>query len=388
MDDQLCGTNVTGHTLSHLLSKSPKLHLNGHQLVNVEAVVIGENQGFTSKILRVTLKWSDASADMPKTVVVKVIGSTAMDQMLQHMPKEKIDAFYEQLRHAHNIECKIYDLEGLKKIVPMPVCYGKIESKDGKPGIMVLEDLGDRAVVLPMTSWPEGLTPGQAGQVLESLASVHAWSVNHTEWRKEIPSLKEFNVLEPLVESLVGMFPQSKKLFPDLFKDMTLERLTERINPKTYTELFGCDPKAKYNLPLVLVHGDVHVMNMMFNKKEDGKAGDKLVALIDWQISHQGCAAEDLARILVICLSTKNRREEGDKLVRRYVEVCISKIYSRNVCTLCIPQYIQYAQLVITLALYSRVEVPWYTIYPNIQVHQVQYTLRYIEYTLSYIKYT
>jgi len=227
---------------------------------------------------------------------------------------------------AHNIECAIYELSGLRDAVPMPRSYGSTPSFEKEPGIIALEDLSDKGIVLPITSFGNGLTPGQLDSILDALASVHAWSVNNTTWRQSIPSLAEFNVFEPMIESTLAMLPKSKEMFPDLFKDLDEKKLNEYINSEKYLEIFGGDPKGRYNFPLALVHGDVHIMNMMFDVKSAKVAGDKIVAVIDWQVAHQGCGLEDVARLLLMSISAEIRRKQGDQIVQRYVELFNSKL--------------------------------------------------------------
>lgn len=239
MDVKLCETNVTGATIEQLLSKSTELHLNSHRLIKIEAKITGEGQGFTSKVFRVSLTWSEPSPGLPKSVIVKVIGGTAIHDVFTSMSKDETEKLQATLFHAHNVECKVYDLKGLQAIVPMPRCYANVESAGKDPGIMILEDLGDAGFVLPLTTWGIGLTSGQLDQVLYALASVHAWSVNNTEWRKVIPSLSEFNILNIFVENLGSMFPQSKAAYPDLFQNLDEEKVRKYINSENVWKFSG-----------------------------------------------------------------------------------------------------------------------------------------------------
>jgi len=328
MDSQLCETILTGQKLWQLLIESKKLELNGTQLVDVEASVIGVGQGFTSKVLRVNLKWSaEQSSDLPNSMIVKVIGSNALEEAFQDfMGKEAMEKTQGDLLKAHNIECAIYKLDGLSDVVPMPRCFGSTLSVGKEPGIIALEDFSDKGIVLPMTYFVTGIDRNQFDTILDALTNVHAWSVNNTAWRKTIPNLFECNIFETMVESIMPMFPKSKAMFPDLFKDLDEEKFKSYITKERYNEIYGSDPKERYNLPLVLVHGDMHIMNMMFDRKSENEAGDKLIILYDWQISHQGCGLEDVARLLLMGVSAKTRRDLGDHIVKRYVELFNSKI--------------------------------------------------------------
>lgn len=321
MNGELCGTALTGDKLSQLLQRSEKFEVNGHKLEDIQATVIGVGQGFMSKVLRATLNWSKPQPNLPTSVVVKVIGGGNLKQLFPDMTEKARERAKQSLNQAHDVECKIYNLKGLSDVVPMPTCYGMTASVGDDLGILILEDLGDRSMALPMTMMGIGLTAGQLDNFLDTLATLHAWSVNTTDWRKDVVSLSEGNIAGHLMENLLNTFRQSKKLYPNLLETLGEDKLSAFINSRSYVELFGGDPRVKYDLPLVLVHGDVRTMNIMFDKISDRQSGDKVIALLDWQMAHQGCAVEDLTRLFILCVSTEVRREKTDQILQRYVKV-------------------------------------------------------------------
>jgi len=210
----------------------------------------------------------------------------------------------------------------------MPRCYGYIENDHNKPGILVLEDLKDRGVLLPKTEiWDNGLNQNQLENLLEALTTLHAWSLNtKVDWQRNIMTVAENPALATFVESSRASVPKAKREFPDLFGGLDEQKLNQYLTKTKYVEIFGADPRVKYNLPLVLVHGDVHPLNMLLEKNENGKAGDQIAALLDWQVSHPGCAVEDIIRITGMCISPKVRRELEDQILERYVELFNQKV--------------------------------------------------------------
>lgn len=326
MDQNLCGTFLTGSKILSLLRSSPQAHVNGHKLETVEASVIGDGQGFCSKILRIHLKWStgknNSNPPPPQSIVIKVIGSTSTGEIFDTMGAEEAAKIINQIRRIHDVECAVYDLDELSTVMNLPICYFRLLNTADQPGIMALEDLSDRAVSIPAKQFGIGINKAQMDQMLEAQSTLHAWSVNTSvDWRRTIPKDEHFVMMSSICNQLPGMYEKSKESYPHAFENVDEAKLLTYLNFEKFLSVYGCDPKARYDLPRVLLHGDVHMTNALWEKLEDGSPSDRLVALIDWQVTHPGCAMEDVARLLTLALSVEMRRKYKDYVLNKYVEV-------------------------------------------------------------------
>uniref|UniRef100_A0A914Y560 Aminoglycoside phosphotransferase domain-containing protein n=1 Tax=Panagrolaimus superbus TaxID=310955 RepID=A0A914Y560_9BILA len=71
-------------------------------------------------------------------------------------------------------------------------------------------------------------------------------------------------------------------------------------------------------MPSVLVHGDMHMGNIMLEIDKNENFTNKIAAIVDWQTLHEGSPMSDLARFLVFC---------GDGVVRRQAEAMAFSFY-------------------------------------------------------------
>jgi len=163
-----------------------------------------------------------------------------------------------------------------------------------------------------------------------TLAKLHAWS--YIRWSDKEES--ENMIAMPGVEDRMGMWSsmfclspevirQLKTDFPSLFSKVPEGKMLDLFEPDSYESLFG-SKNREHNLPLVLVHGDVQPMNILFSTRENDR--NRLVGLIDWQMAHKGCGVEDLARLLTICSPHEVKAKHGDDILHRYVDAFNEKM--------------------------------------------------------------
>lgn len=322
MDQVVGDTGITIKRLQELLASSSRIEIDGISLKDAQAEPLGD-QGYTSRIYRVTLTWSGPSKSLPDSIIVKMNGSDATQKLFKDQTPEEIEELKREISISHNVECAVYELGDLYEWVPMPICYASIRSDEHELGLMLLEDLKDCAVLLPkVVMFTEGLNEARLEQALQILTSLHAWSVNtDADWKRSIPKLSKNAVICTTCEFRRGELPQSKAEYPEALGNLDEDKAYALVNKTKYVELFGGDPVAKYDLPVVLVHGDIQLLNVLFAPDSEGNATDSIVSLIDWQMAHQGCGLEDVARLFGWCISTETRKSIGDKLIERYVEV-------------------------------------------------------------------
>jgi len=101
------------------------------------------------------------------------------------------------------------------------------------------------------------------------------------------------------------------------------KKVVDLLDIDHFAKTYGI-PNHSDKLPVVLVHGDIQPMNILFSDQENDK--DRLVGLIDWQLAHKGYGPEDFARLFAICATTEFKRKHGDEILRRYVDVFNAKI--------------------------------------------------------------
>ncbi|CAJ0601785.1 unnamed protein product, partial [Cylicocyclus nassatus] len=67
----------------------------------------------------------------------------------------------------------------------------------------------------------------------------------------------------------------------------------------------------------VFVHGDLWSANLMWTNAGDGL---RLSKIVDYQLAHLGCPAEDLTRLFISTMSGKDRRENWERLLEEFHE--------------------------------------------------------------------
>ncbi|VDM26658.1 unnamed protein product [Toxocara canis] len=123
-----------------------------------------------------------------------------------------------------------------------------------------------------------------------------------------------------LDESLAPMVDRIVDNWDTIFDENTLTKLHNVIGKffadrRRPTELHFCHSFMLLGIPPVIVHGDLWNANLIW-KKHNGKR--TLAAIIDWQMAHPGCAAEDIARIICCALTSKDRREHWRDILEYY----------------------------------------------------------------------
>jgi hypothetical protein len=73
--------------------------------------------------------------------------------------------------------------------------------------------------------------------------------------------------------------------------------------------------------PLTLVHGDLHIGNVMFSSGR----GDEILALIDWQTAVRGRGPMDIAALFASSLQPADRRTAEAELLPRYHQTLLEK---------------------------------------------------------------
>lgn len=155
-----------------------------------------------------------------------------------------------------------------------------------------------------------GCSPEQAGLVLDQIATVHA------AWWDD-PALEALDWL-PVWSG--GGAAAAERLrarvnpFLDRYGDQVPASVHELL--RLFASRFEAVLKPLTEPSLTVIHGDLHLDNIMFVTGD----GTPAVRIIDWQGVARGPAAVDVALFLVGSLSVEARRETETELLRRYYQ--------------------------------------------------------------------
>jgi len=267
MEAKICETPITGE----YVAKHMKDVLGPHAILeSVDGKRIAIGQGFASHILQLKLTWKEAKKDgLPKSIIVKVPGVESVNKIMESLSSGKDDvkmkAMMEQmLTNVHKAECDVYDIFGNKPPVPMPKYYVALPVTENAPGMIILEDLTEKGAV-PGT-FLEGLNLPQVLVAVTEVARLHAWSLTtSTDWKSRIPSLEDREpMMRGLLAPIVAGFKVTKEKYPEDFGSLDLEKLSPLLS---YESFAAVSAEHREFMGDVLVHGDFHSNNMLFEKK-------------------------------------------------------------------------------------------------------------------------
>ncbi len=77
----------------------------------------------------------------------------------------------------------------------------------------------------------------------------------------------------------------------------------------------------EFNLPDVMVHGDMYLNNVLLSKAHDQKP-----TIIDWQVIHAGSPMEDICRLLSASVNYEIREHHMDELLYSYYDALVHDI--------------------------------------------------------------
>lgn len=119
-------------------------------------------------------------------------------------------------------------------------------------------------------------------EAISAIARLHAWSLKTSiDWRNRIPSLKDReHMLRGFMASAPVGFQVAKEKYPEEFAATTVEKMVEL---SSYEAFEGIMNEHLEFMEDVLCHGDFHINNIMYRKEKDGRVGDRLAAVIDFQ---------------------------------------------------------------------------------------------------------
>ncbi|KFD55669.1 hypothetical protein M514_03417 [Trichuris suis] len=320
MISSLCDTKVKEeHIKSALVSRFGNV---AEQMRLLSSERIGQNQGFLSYIFRVQLKSADKGKDdgLPTRMVVKTMEEGHALATLERlgMKFSKKSAAALGMEEMHNSECEAYDI--LKKEAPnlqLPECYATWKMGTDLPAMICLEDVSELSACPNLM---EGVSEAQLMRLADFVAELQAWSLNtNSDWKKHIPSAEStFARFRANVEVFASRLPDAMKQFPEQMKAVDLQKVNAILSNKD--NLFEIFVGHRKIFPDVFVHGDFWAYNIFFAVDKNGKTTDKLSAVIDWQLCHQGSFSEDLGRLFMCTVTPSVRRKCMKSAFSRYFD--------------------------------------------------------------------
>ncbi|XGW06433.1 hypothetical protein V3C99_016604 [Haemonchus contortus] len=296
---------------------------------NRSAKDIGDGKGYMSKVFLIDADWKNKDKNLPDKFVLKVITpipwvkyttqvsklENSNNDFCQPTSMEFFEAF---LKRAHNAEVAAY--RHLSKLpegkIQIPKIYDARDfcERNTLKGYILMEYLEndkEREIF-------ESFSLGEIRQLLRHLAVIEAASL-------DIPFKEMEHFFSGPFSTLCTAFTleeEREEVFAMLMEQSGSKLASEVARLRAIAQDMADNLKWADELPnkfngmrSVLCHGDIYPMNTIW-KKGDGE--HKLVAVIDYQTCHFGCAATDLVQIFVTFLSGKERRAHWEQLMEEF----------------------------------------------------------------------
>uniref|UniRef100_A0A5S6QKY4 CHK domain-containing protein n=1 Tax=Trichuris muris TaxID=70415 RepID=A0A5S6QKY4_TRIMR len=321
MNDSLCGTNLTGEMIEHAFVNAGKA--SPGSLEKATATLLGQAGGHTSSILQVFLFWKEnvESADRPRRIIVKILKQENIEKVASEFEPQLGEKAKEMFAfdHLFRVECAMYKMLPVEvPHFPVPKFYGSWTKDDNSLSFMAIEDLSHIAKMPDLNC---GLTKDQLMSCAETLAALQAWSLTtQCEWKKELPGFENRSGFYlALMESTGSQLEMSISKYPTQLKCVDVEKLRATLSDKK--KFMAAINEHRQLIPEVLVHGDFWGNNILFQvDNETNSISNRIVAIVDWQMSHHGSFAEDLSRLYTFSVDPELRRSTMKEVFHHYFD--------------------------------------------------------------------
>ncbi|KAK0420948.1 hypothetical protein QR680_014984 [Steinernema hermaphroditum] len=283
------------------------------KIEKITAVNVSQGKGYVSTVYNVLIGFENV--DEPYQVILKVPGAdqfnadpanTAGDEMITE----------EFVSSAHNAECEFYNKFAPYLNIPLVKIYNSIEMRIGEhktAGALLMESMCGRGESCPIQT---GASKEQLMNLAKHLATLYAYSLCLPE--EELAGKYTVNVMCSLTtnEDVYGPHADKIKVMKPGTFDRALDVFRRYVCSKAFYTYTMTDVYKDIGLPPVLTHGDTWANNVLWKMNADGSLSNELAALIDWQVMHQGCITNDLARYMTLCVDGDVRREHEYHILR------------------------------------------------------------------------
>uniref|UniRef100_A0A914PLZ4 CHK kinase-like domain-containing protein n=1 Tax=Panagrolaimus davidi TaxID=227884 RepID=A0A914PLZ4_9BILA len=301
----------------------------------------------------------------PNDVYTTILKIPGIDNLLKtmndsEMDDEKVKDMIKPIIDIHSAECKFYNNLAPIFDVPVPKVFNTLEWIIGKQdGCIHMEDLSQKGKVL---SFFDGINLTQIKNVIRHLAHMHknVLDTDETIWQGKYPPnpVGLDNFLDMLIPTIDIFYEKCKrkgllcfkravtKWVPEVCKILIrceravvilkgqqeldvlyafksiFKKLGKIIRNKSFYQYGFNNDEIK--LKSVIIHGDLHLGNIMWEINKNGEVQNDIAAFIDWQIMYEGSPMNDLARFLAMCGSGVIRRQAEEFAIDFYLE-CLLK---------------------------------------------------------------
>nr|CDJ83916.1 Uncharacterised kinase D1044.1 domain containing protein [Haemonchus contortus] len=291
---------------------------------NKSAKDIGEGNGFMSKILLIEPDWQNKDKELPKQFLAKILTQLAIQKLSTKVAEQsKIDnhftdpefkiKFEEIEKRCHNAEVTAYShlikIPKVKITVPEIYCMKKFSESNPAKGYILMEHLDNIKGIHIF----ENISIKEVREILHYLAVIEASSLR-------IPKEERAGFIDEPFKTVFGAMLEDEVMdrIYSMFHSLDNGRLADRADrlkeiKSEMVDIQSIESLSEHlGMERVLCHGDLWSMNILWRQNGDEH---HLAALVDYQVSHFGCAATDLVRMFSACLSGKDRREHWEELL-------------------------------------------------------------------------
>uniref|UniRef100_A0A914Z086 CHK kinase-like domain-containing protein n=1 Tax=Panagrolaimus superbus TaxID=310955 RepID=A0A914Z086_9BILA len=189
-------------------------------------------------------------------------------------------------------------------------------------GCIHMEDLTNRGKNL---SFFDDINLNQVKNVIKHLAHMHKniLVTDSITWKgKYILDPDSMDGFFDMLASTIDTFIEKCK-HQDVVKPL-IEKIRKVITNSDFHRFIFDETTKNLALQTVIVHGDIHLGNIMWSIDEKGNIQDDIAAFVDWQIIHESSPMSDLGRFLAMGTSGKIRRQAEVFAVDYYLE-CLTE---------------------------------------------------------------
>uniref|UniRef100_A0AC34G7V7 CHK kinase-like domain-containing protein n=1 Tax=Panagrolaimus sp. ES5 TaxID=591445 RepID=A0AC34G7V7_9BILA len=255
-----------------------------------------------SEIIRCSLIFTDSiDQDDVYTTILKIPGTTALfkaNSTSENNDDELMEKMIMPIIEVHEAECKFYDNLAPILDAPVPEVYKTLDWIVGKQdGCIHMEDLTSRGKNL---TFFDDINLTQVQNVIKHIAHMH----------------KNILVTDPII--------WKDKYIQDVVKPL-VEKIQKVITNIDFFHFIFNKTNKNSNLQPVIVHGDIHLGNILWCIDKNGNIQDDVAAFVDWQIVHESSPMTDLGRFLTMGPSGKIRRQAELFAIDYYLECLIKE---------------------------------------------------------------
>ncbi|CAJ0601786.1 unnamed protein product [Cylicocyclus nassatus] len=316
-------THVTWKDIESSLLKDRELKVKFGPNKNVRQV--GEGTGFMSRIAVIDADYQK-EVDLPQKFAVKIVTllpSLGMAKSIKERHEQKftdeevLDDFAKTSRNNHNREVDIYQAFSKfdNSLSKMPHVYftQKFTKDNDLKGFIGMEFI-ENVVVRDIS---QNMEPDELYEAIDALAYLEAKSLelNDEEKRKVAsnpipviyPPLIHATAVSKMIQEIYATAPELEPA-GKVLETMTAEFVDLELTSALNEELGMQD---------VFVHGDLWSANLIWTNTANGLS---LTGIVDYQLAHFGCPAEDLTRLFISTMSGKDRRKNWERLLEKFYE--------------------------------------------------------------------